>query len=400
MNRILKQIKLLSSKFHKDIISIRRYLHSNPELSFEEYNTSKYIASIIKKLNLKAKEGIAKTGLEVIIEGKKSSSDKVIALRADIDALPIQEENEVEYKSKNKGVMHACGHDVHTSSLIGVAKILKELQNEFSGTVKLIFQPGEEKLPGGASLMIKEGILKEPKPDLIFGQHVFPDISTGMVGFCKKVSMASTDEIRLKVKGKGGHAAMPDKLIDPIVIASNIIISLQQVISRFKPPLISSLISFGKIEGLGATNIIPDEVNIEGTFRAMNEDWRNTALNMIKKISEKTAEAMGAICKVEITKGYPCLENNEELVNRSIEYTEQFLGKENIINLEPKLYAEDFAYYAQKIPACFYGLGVKNITRNFNTMLHTSTFDIDEKALEIGMGLMAWLTFNELKFDK
>ncbi len=399
MNNILKQIKLLSTKFHKDSISIRRHLHSNPELSFKEYNTSKYIASIIKKLDLKIKEGIAKTGLEVIIEGKKSPSDKVIALRADIDALPIQEKNEVEYKSKNKGVMHACGHDVHTSSLIGVAKILKELQNEFSGKVKLIFQPGEEKLPGGASLMIKEGILKNPKPEVIFGQHVFPNLSVGTVGFCNKVCTASTDEIRLKIKGKGGHAAMSHTLINPIVVASNIIISLQQVISRFKPPLVPSVLSFGKIEGLGATNIVPDEVNIEGTFRAMNEEWRKTALDKIKNISENTAKKMGAICEVKITKGYPCLENNEEIVNRSIKYAEQFLGKKNVINFEPKLYGEDFAYYAQKIPACFYGLGIKNERRNIISMLHTSTFDIDEKALEIGMGLMSWLTINELEHN-
>lgn len=392
---ILSKIKSLSTKFHKEVISIRRYLHANPELSFQEYNTSSYIAKTLEKDGLKVKKGIVKTGLEVLLKGEKSESNKVIALRADIDALPINEKNKINYKSKNKGVMHACGHDVHTSSLIGVAKILNELKNEFSGTIKFIFQPGEEKLPGGASLMIKEGILKNPKPNLIYGQHVLPDLSIGKIGFCKKTCTASSDEIRLTIKGKGGHAAMPHVLIDPIIIASNIIISLQQIISRNKPPLVSSLLSFGKIEGLGATNIIPDQVYIEGTFRSMNEEWRKKAHIKIKKIAENTAAAMGGKCEVKIDKGYPTLLNNENLVNNTIEYSKKYLGNNNVVILDPFMFAEDFAYFAQKIPSCFYFLGVNNKQKNINSSIHTPNFNIDEDALKIGMGLMSWLTINE-----
>ncbi|MCP3659337.1 MAG: amidohydrolase [Bacteroidetes bacterium] len=398
MEKLLQKIKSLSSNFSKDIISIRRHLHSYPELSFQEHKTLKYIVSQLKSLNLKIKENIVKTGIEVILEGeKKNTNKKVIALRADIDALPIVEQNNIEYKSKNNGIMHACGHDVHTASLIGVIKILNELKNEFSGIIKFIFQPGEEKLPGGASLMIKEGILKNPIPSVIFGQHVFPNIDVGKIGFCNKVATASTDEIRLKIIGKGGHAALPNELIDPIVISATIISSLQQLISRCKPPLIPSILSFGKIEGLGATNVIPNEVYIEGTFRSLDEKWREDALKKIKTICDNTAKAMEGKCEVEITRGYPPLKNDEKLVLRSKTFAEEYLGKDNIITLEPALFGEDFAFFAEQIPACFYALGTRNIKKNIDNELHTSNFNVDEDAIKIGMGLMAWLTIKEME---
>ncbi len=393
--RLKNKIKELSKKYLNDIISIRRHLHSNPELSFEEYETSNYIANILRKDNLNIRTGIANTGLVVTIEGDKKS-DKVVAFRADIDALPIQEENDIPYKSKKNGVMHACGHDVHTSSLIGVAKILNDLRKDFGGKFMLIFQPAEEKLPGGAKTMIEEGIFDTLVPKNMFAQHVISELNRGEVGFNFGTILASADEIRLTVKGKGGHAAYPHRTIDPVVIASNIIVSLQQVISRSRPPLISSVLSFGKIVGQGATNVIPNEVYIEGTFRSMDEDWRYIAHEKIIKIAEDIAKSFGGVCEVDITKGYPSLKNDFVVTNNAILCAKSYLGDENVKIVEPKLFAEDFAYFAQKIPSCFYFLGIKNDSKSINSPIHTSTFDIDEDALEHSMGLMAYIAINEI----
>lgn len=393
----LKQrIQQLAATISSDVISYRRHIHANPELSFEEVNTSAYISQLLTSFGVKHETGIAGTGIVALIEGKNPTS-KVIALRADMDALAIEEKNEVPYKSINIGVMHACGHDVHTSSLLGTAKILSQVTDQFEGTIKLIFQPGEEKFPGGASLMIKAGVLENPAPHNIIGQHVMALIPAGKVGFREGMYMASADEIYITVKGKGGHAAMPDKNVDPILIASHIIVALQQVISRNCDPRIPAVLSFGKIMGMGATNIIPEEVYIEGTFRTLNEEWRAEAKQRIKKMVIGIAESMGATCDIDIKDGYPFLKNAPLLAKRMRAAAVDFLGEENVLDLDLWMAAEDFAYYSQKIDACFYRLGIRNEAKGITSGVHTSTFDIDEAALQTGTGLMAWLALEELK---
>jgi amidohydrolase len=393
---LLETIKRLSVKFSGDVIGQRRHLHANPELSYEEYNTAKYVAQQLRELGLSPKEGVATTGLIVEIQGKNPSK-KSIALRADMDALPIQETNNVPYKSRVKGVMHACGHDVHTSSLLGTARILNEVKDLFEGTVRFLFQPGEEKNPGGASYMIRDGALKDPQPSGIIGQHVFPLLPAGKIGFREGMYMASCDELYLRVIGKGGHGGAPDLVVDPILIASHIIIGLQQIISRNASPKQPTVLSFGKISGEGATNIIPDEVNIAGTFRAMNEEWRESALQKIKKMAESIAEGMGAKCEVDISRGYPYLQNNPGLTQRLRKAAEAYVGKENVVDIDITLAAEDFAYYSQIIPASFYRLGTRNDAKGITSYVHTPTFDIDEDALKIGPGLMAWMAVQELQ---
>lgn len=395
MQDIKSIIKQKASSYKQEVIAIRRHLHQYPELSFQEFETSKYVCEKLDEYGIEYKSGYVKTGIVGLIEGNNPDS-KIIALRADLDALPITEENKVDYKSKNEGVMHACGHDVHTSSLLGVAKILNELKTEFEGTVKLIFQPGEEKLPGGASLMIEEGVLENPKPNAVIGQHVYPQLEAGKVGFKSGMYMASTDELHVTVHGKGGHAALPHLIVDPILISAHIITGLQQIVSRNSHPTVPTVLSFGKVQANGATNIIPDKVELEGTFRAMNEKWRTDAHIKMKKMAEQIAEGMGGSCEFNILKGYPFLVNDEELTNNAKQYAKEYLGEENVVDLELRMTAEDFAYYSQKAPSCFYRLGVKNDENTTVTGLHTSTFNIDEGAIETSIGLMSWLTICEL----
>ena len=385
----------LAKKYFDDVVQMRRHLHMNPELSFEEYETSKWVKAKLESYGIEVQDGVAGTGLVGLIKGNNPEK-KVIALRGDMDALPIVEANDVEYKSKNEGVMHACGHDVHTSSLLGAARILNELKGEFEGTIKLIFQPGEEKLPGGASLMIKEGVLENPKPEHIVGQHVMPIIDAGKVGFRSGMYMASADEVYLTVKGKGGHAAMPEMFVDPVVITAHIIVGLQQIVSRFASPKIPCVLSFGKVTAEGATNIIPGEVKVEGTFRTMNEEWRAEAHAAIKKMAEGIAESMGAECDCEVRVGYPFLKNDPEVASRMKSHAIEYLGEDKVLDLDLWMAGEDFAYYSQVAPACFYRLGIRNEAKGINSGLHTPTFDIDESALEIGAGLMAWLAIRDL----
>ncbi len=394
MSDLKFKIQQAAGKYLPEIIKIRRHLHAHPELSFEEYNTAEFIASELKKYQIPFTAGVVGTGIVALIEGKNPAK-KVIALRADLDALPITEANNCEYKSQNIGVMHACGHDVHSASLLGAARILNELKNEFEGTLKLIFQPGEEKLPGGASLMIKEGVLENPHTQGIFGQHVFPTMETGKVGFRNGMYMASTDEIYITVKGKGGHAAMPKDYNSPLLIASRILLELNKAFMQEEQPA-PTVLAFGKIVGNGATNVIPDEVYIEGTFRTMDEDWRAKAKIKMKALAENIAKEMGGECNYIIENGYPFLVNDDATTTRARAAAEAYLGKENVEELALRMTAEDFAFFSQKIPACFYRLGTANKAKGIVSGVHTATFDIDEKALEIGAGLMAWLAVNEL----
>ena len=392
---VLEKIKKLANQNSDRTVGLRRYLHQNPELSFCEFETAKFISSELRNIGLEVTEDVAGTGLVALVKGRNHQK-KTIALRADMDALPIFEENDVVYKSKNEGVMHACGHDVHTSSLLGAARILAELREDFEGTIKLIFQPAEEKAPGGASLMIEEGVLQNPQVNAIIGQHVAPNIPVGKIGFREGMYMASTDEVYMRVIGKGGHGAAPHQAVDPIVVASHIIVSLQQIISRNKNPAFPSVLTFGKFVAEGATNIIPNEVYMEGTFRCMDENWRAEGLQRMQKMAEGMAEAMGAKCEFWIVKGYPFLQNNPQLTQKLRTYASDYVGAENIVELDLWMGGEDFAFYSQKVDACFYRLGTRNEEKGIVSGVHTPTFDIDEAALEIGPGLMAYMAVMEL----
>ena len=395
MNNPLKQkISSLANQIHEEVTQKRRHLHAHPELSFEEYKTSLFVKNELGKLGIPFTE-MAGTGVVGIITGEKKS-DKVIALRADMDALPIFEANEVEYKSKNEGVMHACGHDVHTSSLLGTAKILSELKSDFGGIVKLIFQPGEERLPGGANLMIKEGVLENPKPNAVMGQHVMPMIEAGKIGIRSGKYMASTDEIYVTIKGKGGHGAQPQQNIDPVVIMAQMITALQTIISRSSDPRSPSVLSFGKVIAQGATNVIPNEVYLEGTFRTLNENWRAEAHIKMKKLAESIAEGMGGSVDFRIEKGYPFLVNEEKLTARTKQIAIEYLGEENVLDLDIWMAAEDFSYFSQAADACFYRLGTGNKAKGITSSVHTPTFDIDESALALSTGLMAYMAVKEL----
>ncbi|MDG1238055.1 MAG: M20 family metallopeptidase [Flavobacteriales bacterium] len=389
---MIDQIKKIASKHLAETIKSRRFLHQNPELSFKEYNTSEYIQSILTKNKIPFTNGHVETGIIATIEGENPMDHEVL-LRADMDALPILEENKVDYCSINKGKMHACGHDVHSASLIGTALILNELKSNFNGTIKLVFQPGEEKIPGGAKLMIKEGLLQN-NPQACIAQHVYPDLPTGKVGFRSGTYMASSDEIYVTIKGKGGHAALPHLLNDPILMASQIVTNLQQIVSRYNKPDNPSVLSFGYVKADGETNIIPDIVTLKGTFRTFDETWRFKAHNKMKEIANSICEAAGGSCDFDIKVGYPFLVNDENITKLSKDAAQKFLGVENVVDLDLRMTSEDFAFISQKSPSCFYRLGTgdgKSIRR-----LHTSTFDIDEKCLSISSGLMAYIALKQI----
>lgn len=390
---LLQQIQSLAVQFGSDVIATRQHLHQHPELSYQEFETQKFVSEKLRLLGI-AHETKATTGLVAEIHGKNSG--RTLALRADMDALPIEEANDVPYKSKNKGVMHACGHDVHTACLLGAAHILNEMRSQFDGIIRLIFQPGEEKNPGGASLMIKEGVLN-PAPKSIIGQHVFPLLPAGKIGFREGKYMASSDEIYLTVKGKGGHGATPEWTVDPVVILSHIIIALQQVVSRKAGPKQPTVLTFGKLRAEGSTNIIPDEAFAAGTFRTMDETWRAQGLEWINQTAKMIAQSMGGECDVTISHGYPCLINDVELTRRIKASAELYVGKENVVDIDYTLGSEDFAYYSQVIPASFYRLGTANAAKGITSYVHTPTFDVDESALPLGAGLMAWLATQELR---
>ena len=386
---IRNQIRKLARYYYDEVVEIRRHIHQYPELSFHEFETAKYVENILHKMGLDSQR-IAGTGLTGML-GKTDTSKKTVALRAEIDALPVFEKNKVEYSSKYEGRMHACGHDAHTAMLIGALKILKELEGHFQGNLRYIFQPGEEKLPGGAHEMIKQGVLENPRPDIILAQHVYPELNTGQLGFKPGMYMASTDEIYLTIKGKGGHGAMPHQYDDTVYLATLIIQSLQQIAGRKAPAAIPTVLSFGKVIANGATNVIPDEVYIEGTFRTMDEKWRQKAHRLIREISQSIVRPTEVTCEVNIKKGYPVLHNDEAATTRAMEYSRQLMGKSRINPLQIRMTAEDFAYYTPHVPGIFYRLGVRNKSRGIDSPLHAASFNIDEEAMETGMANLAWL---------
>jgi len=395
------QIKKLAQNYFLRIKGVRRHLHANPELSFQEYKTSEYIQKQLKEAGIEFTTGHVKTGIIAMIKGKNPTK-KTILLRGDMDALPIEEKNKVEYCSKNKGIMHACGHDVHSACALGAAFILNELKNEFEGTVKIVFQPGEEVLPGGASLMIKEGLLENPKVDKAIALHVFPSMETGKVGFRSGMYMASTDELYLTVNGKGGHAAMVNEYVNPLLIASEILLEVnkrfmsQDALKGTMGENIPTVVAFGKIEGKGATNVIPDQVEIEGTMRTMNEEWRKEIHHQLKRIVKEISSKYKIDSEIRIEHGYPFLVNDEKFTQSCMKNAQEFLGQEKVEELPLRMTAEDFAFITQKVPSCFFRLGTGNKEKGITSGVHTATFDIDENALEIGMGLMASLCIQEL----
>lgn len=392
---VLNKIKQRAASLLPELTAVRRHLHMHPELSMQEKETSVYIQSKLSSYGIPFKAGIAQHGIVGLIEGRNPGA-RTIALRADMDALPIVEQNEVAYCSQNQGVMHACGHDVHMTSLIGAAIILNELKDEFEGTIKLIFQPSEERFPGGASMMIKEGVMENPAPLRMFGQHVLPTLDAGKVGMKPGKYMASTDEIYLTVKGKGGHGATPELNVDPVLIAAHILIALQQIVSRNAPPALPAVLSFGRFMAEGRTNIIPDEVKLDGTLRTFDENWRADAHHKITRMATSIAEGMGGSCDVFIDKGYPYLVNDDEVTAQAKEFAIEYLGADNVVDLDMRMTAEDFAYFSQLVPSCFYRLGIRNESKGIVHNLHTSKFDVDESSLETGAGLMAWMALKNL----
>ena len=397
IQKLQENIKSRAKSLLPELIEIRRDIHENPELSFHEFETQKKVENYLQnKLGLETQR-LANTGVVALIKGNNPDK-RCVGLRADMDALPIVEvEDGRPYRSKVEGVMHACGHDVHTTSLLGAATILTEIKDQFEGTVKLVFQPGEEKLPGGASLMIKDGVLNNPKIDFMIGQHVMPLIDTGNVGFRKGLYMASTDEIFITVNGVGGHGAIPHLAVDAVLVASHIVVAMQQIVSRNQNPALHSVLSFGKIIGNGATNVLPPKVELHGTFRTVDEDWRTEAHERITKLAHGIAESMGASVEIEIRRGYPFLKNDESLSELCISAANEYLGSDHVQPLELWMAAEDFAYYSQEVPSCFYRLGTRNMEKGTHYSVHHPAFDADEDAIEIGAGLMAQMALKALE---
>ncbi len=387
-------IDLLSEgkTIHQDLINIRRHIHKNPELSWQEKETSSFIQAQLDEIGVSYTTGWG-GGTGVIAE--LGNGDKTVALRADMDALPIEEKAAHAYKSQKQGVMHACGHDVHTTCLLGALRILKKFEAHLSHRVVAIFQPAEEQLPGGASIILKEGFIEKYNPVAIIGLHVHPPLEVGKVGLSPGQYMASADEIRITVKGKGGHAAVPQDCIDPIIMAAQLLILFQQLVSRKSNPINPAVLSFGKINSIGgATNVIPNEVKLEGTLRAMDEVWRKEAHDWIRNTASNYAKSQDAEIDVDIAIGYPCLLNDEQLTHNAKARLQDLLGAENVVDLPKRMTAEDFAYYSQEIPACFYRLGVRNEAKGITSSVHTDTFDVDEECLCIGASTLAHIALN------
>ncbi len=384
------RIREAATALFPQVQSFRHHIHAHPELSFEEHDTARFVSNQLTAWGILHTTSIAGTGVVALVKGKDAAS-RCIAIRSELDALPILEQGNADYRSKNDGKMHACGHDVHTSILLGVGRLLHDLRDEWSGTAKLIFQPGEEKHPGGGSLMMKAGVLDAPQVDSILALHVYPNLPSGHVGFRGGQYMASTDEIHLTIRGKGGHAALPHLTIDPIAIAAQIVVGLQQVVARRANPVSPCVLSFGKISGGTVGNVIPDEVHLSGTLRTMNEAWRAEAHRLIRDYIEQTCAAWGATADLDIPLGYPSLSNDPALTEKARARAAKLLGEDHVHTLDLRMTADDFAFYSHAVPGCYFRLGTSRAGKEFTASVHTAAFDIDEAAMQTGMEVMAWL---------
>ena len=385
------KIQTLSESVFSYVCDAYKHLHVHPELSFQEKETASYIQQQLTALNIPFRANIGGTGILGILEGKNPKK-KIVALRADMDALPIEEETNLSYKSKVPHCMHACGHDSHVANLLGVAKVLSEIKNDLEGTVLFVFQPGEERHPGGARLMLQDGVFDEYKPDVVIGQHASVDYPMGTVAFRAGQIMASADEIHLTVKGKGGHGALPHLFNDTVLCASQILVSLQQIRARLNNPFSPMVLSFGKFIADGSTNIIPDEVKLSGTLRTLDEAWRKECKEHIRRIVTETAIAYGCTCDIELSDGYPSVNNDAEITANAIVYAEEIVGKEYVKELEVRMTGEDFSFFSQQYPSTFYRFGIKGKTNTTTGNLHTSTFQIDLDVFKTSVSVMAWLT--------
>lgn len=386
----LDQVEQLAENFFEKTVDLRRQIHAYPELSFQEFQTAELVFNTLQALSFDDVYRCAKTGVVGVLKGK--NSDKYcVGLRADMDALPIQELTNCSFKSVHNGIMHACGHDVHTANLLGVAMILSELKNEWEGQVKFIFQPSEEKMPSGAETMIREGVLENPRINCLLGMHVHPELEVGNVGFCAGKFMASADEIYLTVKGKGGHAAQPQNFISPLLIASKVLLALDELNDKDFPVVLS----FGKIIAEGATNVIPEKAEIAGTLRCFDEKKRSEIHHKINSICKEIAQASKGECEVKILKGNPVLTNHELLTNYCKDVAANTMVK--VQELPKRMGSEDFAFYTEKVPSCFYRIGVGNLAKGIHSPIHTPTFDVDENCLKTATILMSWLTLQLLK---
>lgn len=394
MHNLKELIHNLAKEYYPRVVQYRRVIHRNPELSFKEELTSKYIQSILSSEGIEIIPLSTYHSFIAVVVG--NGEGKTIGIRAELDALPVMENSNVDFASKNDGVMHACGHDIHMATAIGVALIINRIKKHWSGRVVFVFESGEEQLPGGALSVLESDGFKLVMPDIMLGLHVLPEIEAGMVGFCAGRYMASGDEVYLTVKGKGGHAALPHTLIDPVVIASNIILNLQTIVSRSAPALVPTVLSFGKVEANGATNIIPSEVKIEGTFRTMDEGWRGKAHSLIEMNAIGIAKSMGGNCEVEIRKGYPSVYNNLVLTESAKKLASDLIGPDKVIELEPRMTTDDFAYFSQQIPSVFFRIGV-GFPKLEHSQLHSSVFLANEDSLQTSIPLMTWLILNNLK---
>lgn len=395
---VLDRIRPLADDGFSEVVRLRRLIHRRPELAFEERETAALVAATLREIGLDPTEGVARTGVVAHIEGARPGP--TVALRADIDALPITEATGLEFASEHEGRMHACGHDAHTAMLLGAARILHALRDELAGTVRLVFQPSEEKAPGGASVMIEDGVLSEMAGhdgvERIFGQHVVPHLPAGVLGVRGGTFMASADEVYLTIRGEGGHAASPELLTDTVLVQAHVLTALQAVVSRNRPPGVPSILSFGRVEAKGATNVIPDEVTIAGTFRSMDEDWRFRAHDLIRRTAQKTAEAFGATCEVEVVVGYPVLRNDEAAAAFVRETAVAYVGEERVVDLPMWYASEDFAFYTERVPGAFSVLGVGNEAEGITHGLHTPKMTVDEEALRTGTGFLAALAARQL----
>jgi amidohydrolase len=398
---LTSDIHFLAQKYYGETVALRRHLHQFPELSYHEFKTKTFISETLTAYGIPHRE-LANTGVLALIESTKNPQKQTTALRSDHDALPILEANDIPFKSKNEGVMHACGHDAHTAMNLTAARILWQLRDKFEGTVKILFQPAEEfvKSDGtsGADMMIADGALLSPKPHSIIAQHVNPQLDYGKIALKSGNMMASVDTIKIRVTGQGGHGAQPHLCIDPLVVACQIVLALQHIVSRKANPMDATVLSIGRISGGVAFNVIPQDVELLGTLRAYNETWRYEAHEHIRRIATSVAEAFGATVDCVIERGIPYLPNDEAVTERVKKAAIAYLGAENVLPIEAAMTGEDFAVYAQQMPACFYWLGVRNEAENITSGLHADTMQIDERAMEIGSGLMAFLAISELDF--